>query len=102
MKKMITIKIQKKMSYKEALGYIRDCYSEIMPEGMTFKAFIAKAGGEDFVMDQFRIWYENNIRTFDHCNLEEVNIPCLDRVCYPDDFKNGECVDLVEGDKAYL
>ena len=88
------------MSYTEVRGYISDSYSEIMPEGMTFNAFIAKAGGEDFVMDQFRIWYENNVRTFNDCNLEEVSIPCLNRVCYPDDFKDGECVDLIEGDRA--
>ena len=53
---MIVMKITVKMSNREALGYIKDSYESIIPEGMSFKKFIQKAGGEDYVLDQFRIW----------------------------------------------
>jgi hypothetical protein len=95
MKKKIVMKIQVEMSHREALGYIKDSYESIIPEGMSVKKFIEKAGGEDYVLDQFRIWYENWTMRHGGVNLEEVELPCLSRICYPDDAY--AMPDLVEG-----
>ena len=92
---MIVMKITVKMLNREALGYIRDSYECIIPEGMSFKKFIQKAGGESYVLDQFRIWYENWTMRHGGVNLEEVELPCLSRICYPDDAY--AMPDLVEG-----
>ena len=95
MKKKIVMVMKVEMSNKEALGYIKDSYESIMPEGMSFKKFIQKAGGESYVLDQFRIWYENWTMRHGGVNLEEVELPCLSRICYPDDAY--AMPDLVEG-----
>jgi hypothetical protein len=99
MKKKIVMKITVKMLNREALGYIKDSYESIIPEGMSFKKFIQKAGGESYVLDQFRIWYENRIRMYGAVNLEEVELPCLSRICYPDDAD--DMPDLVEGQRMW-
>ncbi len=99
MKKKIVMEMKVEMSHREALGYIKDSYYSIMPEGMSFKKFIEKAGGEAYVLDQFRIWYENWVVRHNGVNLEEVELPCLSRICYPDDADH--MPDLVEGQRMW-
>ena len=99
MKKKTVMEIKVEMSRREALGYIKDSYDFIMPEGMSFKKFIEKAGGEDYVLDQFRIWYVNWVVRHGSVNLEEVELPCLSRICYPDDAD--DMPDLVEGQRMW-